>query len=56
MNERKMVSFDIPKLEALEAAYKLAVSKERNEFVFDGDAYLVDYAKYLIEYLKGQLK
>jgi hypothetical protein len=36
----------------LEAAYKKALDDNKESFIFDGDEYLVEYAKYLLEYLE----
>lgn len=40
----------------LEKAYKEAASKNLQHFDFDGQICLTVYAKYLIEYLKNELK
>ena len=36
-----------------EKAYQNALADKKEIFIFDGDEYLVDYAKYLIEYFNG---
>jgi len=36
-------------------AYKEAISKGKQVFIFDGQEVYVDYAKYLIEYLKDKV-
>ena len=52
MTDRKMVTFDRPKLEALKLAYREALKAEKESFWFENREYLVAYAKYLIEYLE----
>jgi hypothetical protein len=45
--------------DGLRAAYDKACAKEhdhRTVFVFDGNEYLVGYAKYLLEYLDNTFK
>lgn len=37
-------------------AYKEAADANRAVFDFDGHQFVVQYARYLIEYLEGQLK
>lgn len=48
------VQFDLKKLKLLKAAYANAVNRHLETFAFDGNAYVVGYAKYLIEYLEGR--
>lgn len=50
-----MVSFDREKLERLKVSYGEAVRLNADSFRFDGNEYIVGYAKYLIEYLDSQL-
>ncbi len=40
----------------LKLKYKDAVEKEKTNFMFKDNEVLVDYAKYLIEYLESQFK
>ena len=49
------VHFDRPKMKRLQARYDRAVEKKEEWFVFDGEQYLTDYAKYLLEYLRDNL-
>jgi len=48
--------FDATRLKRLREAYAQAVKAKQSEFIFDGGKLLVDFARYLIEYLKGELK
>jgi hypothetical protein len=50
MTER--VLFDGPRLGRLKRAYEKAKLEKQETFVFEDHEYLVDYAKYLIEYLE----
>lgn len=43
-------------LERLKTAYRSAVDAGETQFTFDGHELVVSYAKYLIEYVEGQLK
>jgi len=49
------VQFDVPRLKRLQHAYDAAVADHQVQFTFEGDEYLVAYAKYLIEYLQIRL-
>lgn len=44
------------KLKRFERAYKLAIKKKVQTFIFDHHEFDPAYAGYLIEYLKGQFK
>ena len=44
------------KLVELKAAHANALSLGKEDFVYGGNLYWRDYAKYLIEYLEGVLK
>ena len=50
--------FTPAKFRQFEKAYAKAVEKHGDDrdavFVFEGDEYLIKYAMYMIEYLKGQ--
>jgi len=48
------ISFDAKKLKQLEVLYKAAVKAGKETFFFEDHVILVGYAKYLIEYLKGE--
>lgn len=52
----KWPSWDGPALARFKRAYARALSDKQDRFVFDGDTYLADYAKYLIEYLEDRIK
>lgn len=49
----KMVEFTAEKLARLKMAYKKAVADKVEAFTFEGDEWVVGYAKYAIEYLDG---
>jgi hypothetical protein len=51
-----MIEFNKAKLKEFKAAYDVAKSDGRDEFVFEGQLMLVFYAKYLILYLESQLE
>lgn len=53
--EPHMIRFDRAGREALRKAYARAVDKGKLEFTHNGHLYMVDYAKYLLEYLDSQL-
>lgn len=46
------VTFTPEKIKALQRAYDQAVKDGKDQFQFEGNDYLVSYAKYLLEYLK----
>jgi hypothetical protein len=52
--DAKMVQFSVEKFKALVRHYNAAVRTGQVSFTFEGDEYLVDYARYLIEYLALQ--
>ena len=50
------VTFNRPKLEAFKQSYRVAVRKGADTvFEFEGNRYLVAYAKYMIQYLEERL-
>jgi hypothetical protein len=55
-NMNEPIDFDRAKLVSLKRAYHRAKLEEKETFVFEGKDFLVDFAKYLIEYLEKQLK
>lgn len=55
MTERKEVMFNIQTARRLRRAYEKAVADGVDEFVFDECPLLIDYAKYLLEYVEGEL-
>lgn len=56
MDERPVINWTRQMLNRFECAYKEAVRTGKPQFVFDNNTFVVAYAKYLIEYLKGQFK
>lgn len=52
---RKSVSFTAQKREELRVAYAQAVAAKKEQFTFEGHELLVDYAKYLLQFLDAQL-
>jgi hypothetical protein len=52
----KSINWDRPMLERFKKAHADAVAKKVTKFTFDGNEFLVAYAKYLIQYLEGVLK
>lgn len=53
--QRTTVKFDRPMLERLKKAKQEAEQAGQQQFTFEGNDYLVAYAKYLIEYLDKAL-
>ena len=47
----KMITWDRPMLNRFKLAYQSAKLQKLRQFDFEGNSYLIDYAKYLIEYL-----
>ena len=54
MDDRKMINFTPEMAKRLKAAYLEAkkTKQGRDTFVFDGNEYVLDYAKYLVEFLE----
>lgn len=50
------ITWNRPMLARFKKAYNKAVEDKVETFVFDGHEFVPAYAKYLIEYLTGQLK
>jgi hypothetical protein len=48
------INFTPEKVRELQAAHDAAVDAGKDEFLFEGHAVLVAYAKYLLEYLATQ--
>lgn len=44
-----------PFYEGLKARYAEAVTNGEAQFTFDGDAYVTDYAKYLLQHIESKL-
>lgn len=51
-----LVTFTQEKFEQLKKAYAVAVKAEQTQFTFEGNVVMVDYAKYLIEYLNNRFR
>lgn len=49
-------TFDKKKYQELKKSYDLAKKESKKELVFYGEVLLVDYVKYLLEYLKPLVK
>jgi basic membrane lipoprotein Med (substrate-binding protein (PBP1-ABC) superfamily) len=47
----KKVSFTPEKLKKFRTAYKNAVDSKKDVFVFEGNGFVTEYAKYMIQYL-----
>ena len=50
------IMFDRPMLNRLKKAYDRATSESKDMFTFEGNDYVTNYAKYLIEYLEEKFK
>ena len=55
MAEQPKITFDKPKALKLKARYKQAVANGESEFTFEGHVLLTSYARYLVQYLAGNL-
>jgi hypothetical protein len=55
MPDLQFVNFDRAKLERLKTARDAAILHGHTAFTFEGACWLVDYAKYVIEYLEARL-
>lgn len=47
-----LIEFTKPKFEALKKAYQSAIDNDHDQFEYDNQTYVTDYAKYVIEYLE----
>lgn len=54
-NIENYVTFDAETLLRFKKFYKEAIRKKEEIFIFDGQEYLVSYAKYLIQYLESKI-
>ena len=57
-DDRVMIAWDRPMLKRFKTAYKAACETPGDAsdvFTFEGHEFVIGYAKYLIEYLEGQL-
>jgi len=48
------ISWTAPMLARFKRAYSKALNAKAGSFTFDGNEFVVGYAKYLIEYLEGR--
>jgi len=55
-NDTIKTTFDKEKYQELKTCYDLAKRQGKKQFVFYGEVLLLDYAKYLLEYLKPLVK
>lgn len=49
--EPKFIRWTVETREQLRKSYKLAVENKHEVFVFNGDQYVTDYARYLLQHL-----
>ncbi len=54
MSEMKFVKFTQESLVRFKAAYEKAVADKQEQFTFEGNEFILGYAKYAIEYLEGE--
>ncbi len=54
-HDMQFVNFDRAKMERLRTARAAAILQGHSAFEFEGAMWLVDYAKYVIEYLEQRL-
>ncbi len=55
-DEPKMIDVTPKFFSDLKKAYQKALEEKKESFSFEGNEYLVTYAKYMIEYLEGEAK
>lgn len=55
-NPNNSVNFDRLKLMKLKREYSKAIREKKESFVFEGNLLLVNYAKYLIQFLEMKFK
>lgn len=53
---KQFIEFDRAKLSRFKEVYDACVLDGRQSFPFEGEVFLVDYAKYVIEYLTNKYK
>lgn len=51
----KQITWTKAKRDRLRLAYEQAVKDGKDIFTFEGDEFVTNYAKYLLQYLDGQL-
>lgn len=54
-DERKSINWTRPMLDRFKKEYEKHAKDVQGSFMFDGNEYVVGYAKYLIEYLESKL-
>lgn len=50
------ITFDQEKYDRFKNAYAKALVRKRQSFIFDGNEFLTDYAKYALEYMKPKFE
>jgi late competence protein required for DNA uptake (superfamily II DNA/RNA helicase) len=55
MSEQKIINWTPAMLARFKKAYDKAVTEKVDTFMFDGNEFVVGYAKYLIQYLDSVL-
>jgi hypothetical protein len=50
----KTINFDEPTYRRFKRAYQIAEKAHRTEFEFDNQTYLLEFAKYVLEYLETE--
>jgi len=55
VDKPQTIDVDMPTYQRLKEAYEQAIKDKKKIFVFDGGELLVDYAKYLLQYLEMKL-
>jgi hypothetical protein len=53
-HDQPTIMFDKPKAQRLQKAYDAAVKAGADQFTFEGNEFVTNYAKYLLEYLKNE--
>lgn len=53
---KKTITFDRQELSNFKRSYTVAIRNKKDQFTFQGNQFLVSYAKYLIECLEIKLK
>ena len=54
--EQKMVTFTPESLARFKNHYEQTVTLKNQQFDFEGNVYVVEYAKYLIQFLEGKMR
>jgi hypothetical protein len=55
-NDPIITTFDREKYQELQDCYNIAKQQNKEQFVFYGEVFVTNYAKYLLEYLKPLVK